>query len=32
MSAITPQVSIIMATYNRAHLMVETLDSIKGQF
>ncbi len=31
MSANTPQVSIIMATYNRAHLIEETLDSILNQ-
>ncbi len=31
MSANTPQVSIIMATYNRAHLIGETLDSILNQ-
>ncbi len=27
----TPRVTIIMATYNRAHLIKETLDSIKSQ-
>lgn len=31
MAANTPQVSIIMATYNRAHLIDETLDSILKQ-
>jgi len=31
MSTNTPQVSIIMATYNRAHLIEETLDSILNQ-
>lgn len=31
MSANTTQVSIIMATYNRAHLIEETLDSILNQ-
>ena len=31
MSANIPQVSIIMATYNRAHLIEETLDSILNQ-
>lgn len=31
MSVITPQVSIIIPTYNRAHLIEETLDSILNQ-